>query len=154
MLSRDSHGPRAVLNALDRLIGGYEGQCAAARQDLAIAQGQLRDYDSRLGLPFAHEAYLTELASLRDQLKVALSGATTEPAEQKLPPASEIAEMIKSLKSAHSIEPRRSARAAAPQEPSSQSRPASVATLLRHPASNYRPRLSPPRRRRKSTRPR
>ena len=104
-LSRDSHGPRAVMNALDRLIGSYEGQCATARQDLAIAQGQLRDYDSRLGLPFAHEAYLTELASLRDQLKVALSGATTEPAEQKLPPASEIAEMIKSLKSTHSIEP-------------------------------------------------
>jgi len=57
-LSRESHGPRAVLNALDRLIGSYDSQAAAAAQDLAIAQGQLRDYDSRLGQPFAHGAYL------------------------------------------------------------------------------------------------
>ena len=46
-LSRDSHGPRAVLNALDRLIGSYDSQAADAAQDLAIAQGQLRDYEAR-----------------------------------------------------------------------------------------------------------
>src|SRR5271165_2302592 len=57
-LSRDSHGPRAVLNALDRLIGSHDSQAADAAQDLAIAQGQLRDYEARLGQPFAHEAYL------------------------------------------------------------------------------------------------
>src|SRR5205085_386294 len=27
MLSREHHGPRAVLNALDRLAGGYESEC-------------------------------------------------------------------------------------------------------------------------------
>jgi len=64
-LSRDSHGPRAVLNALDRLAGGYEGQAASARQDLAIAKAQLRDYEARLGQPFAHEGYLAELTGLR-----------------------------------------------------------------------------------------
>jgi len=113
-LSRDSHGPRAILNALDRLTGTYEGQLGTARQDLAIAQGQLRDYDSRLGKPFAHEDYLAELSQLRDQLKTALSrhadaaaeqaGAAPEQEAEKLPPASEIADRIKSLKSAHSID--------------------------------------------------
>ena len=53
MLSRDHRGPRAVLNALDRLAGSYQGQCDATRQDLAIAQGQLRDHQARLGTPFA-----------------------------------------------------------------------------------------------------
>jgi putative ATP-dependent endonuclease of the OLD family len=33
-----------VLNALDRLAGGYEAQAATARKDLTIAEGQLRDY--------------------------------------------------------------------------------------------------------------
>ena len=75
-----SHGPRAVLNALDRLAGSYEAQAATARQDLAIAEGQLRDYQARLGQPFAHDAYLAELTPLRDQLKAGLSGATPEPA--------------------------------------------------------------------------
>ena len=78
-LSRDSHGPRAVLNALDRLAGTYEAQAATARQDLAIAEGQLRDHQARLGRAFGHDAYLAELTGLRDQLKAGLSQATPEP---------------------------------------------------------------------------
>ena len=58
MLSRDHHGPRAVLNALDRLAGGYAEQLAAARRDLEIARTQLKDYEARVDLPFAHEQYL------------------------------------------------------------------------------------------------
>ena len=46
------------------------------RQELAIAEGQLRDYQARLGRPFAHEAYLSELTDLRDRLKAGLSQAT------------------------------------------------------------------------------
>ncbi len=42
-LARDA-GPRAVLNALDRLAESYTRQCDAAAQDLAIAEGQLRDH--------------------------------------------------------------------------------------------------------------
>ena len=64
MLSREHHGPRAVLNALDRLAGGYEPRCDTARQDLAIAEAQLRDYQARLGKPFPHDAYLAELTGL------------------------------------------------------------------------------------------
>jgi hypothetical protein len=103
-LSRDSHGPRAVLNALDRLASGYEGQCASARQDFAISQGQLRDYEVRLGQPFAHDGYLAELTGLRDQLKLVLSGTTSEPRTAPLSPTAELAERIKALKSAHSID--------------------------------------------------
>ena len=79
MLSRDHHGPRAVLNALDRLADSYAGQIDTTRQDLAIAEGQLRDHQARLGQPFAHDAYLAELTDLRDQLKAGLSQATPEP---------------------------------------------------------------------------
>jgi hypothetical protein len=103
-LSRDHHGPRAVLNAIERLTGTYEAQCDSTRQDLALAQGQLRDYEARLGSPFGHEAYLAELTRLRDQLKAGLSGAPPEPGAPPLPPVAEIAERIKALKSAHTIE--------------------------------------------------
>ena len=99
-LSRDSHGPRAVLNALDRLAGTYDAQAATARKDLAIAEGQLRDYQARLGQPFTHDAYLAELTDLRDELKAALS----EAAPQSLPPAAEVAQRIQALKAAHVVE--------------------------------------------------
>ncbi len=89
MLSRDASGPRAVLNALDRLAGSYQGQCAPPGQDLAIAEGQLRDHQARLGSPFAHDAYLAELTGLRDQLKAGLSQATPEPGADPLPPVAE-----------------------------------------------------------------
>jgi N12 class adenine-specific DNA methylase len=117
-LSRDP-GPRAVLNALDRLIDTYGAQAATARQDLAIAEGQLRDYDARLGKPFTHDAYMSELTGLRDQLKAGLSGACPEPGADPLPPAHETSERIKAIKSAHSIEPapqRHSARCLATAE--------------------------------------
>ena len=50
-LSREHHGPRAVLNALERLAGGYGSECSRVRQDLAIAESQLRDYKARLVAP-------------------------------------------------------------------------------------------------------
>jgi N12 class adenine-specific DNA methylase/predicted RNA methylase len=117
MLSRDHQGPRAVLNALDRLAGSYQGQCDATRQDLAIAEGQLRDHDARLGRAFPHDAYLAELTGLRDQLKAGLSQATPEPGA---PPVAELAERIKALRSAHTIDaaPERTApRRIAAEEP-------------------------------------
>jgi hypothetical protein len=106
MLSRDHRGPRAILNALERLASGYDSECARLRQDLAIAEAQLRDYQARLGQPFPHETYLSELTTLRDQLKAALSSTTSQSAEgeeAKATPAA-IAECIKSLKAGHSIE--------------------------------------------------
>jgi N12 class adenine-specific DNA methylase/predicted RNA methylase len=119
MLSRDSHGPRAVLNALGRLADTYQSQLAATRQELAIAEGQLRDHHARLGRPFAHDAYQSELTELRDQLKSGLSQATPPAADaaQAQPGTvpmcvAALAERIKSLKAAQTIEasPERTAR--------------------------------------------
>jgi hypothetical protein len=103
-LSRDHQGPRAVLNALERLANAYGAECVRVRQDLSIAESQLRDYQARLGQPFTHDAYLTELTGLRDQLKAGLSASNHDPAGQKGPSVSELANRIKGLKAANTIE--------------------------------------------------
>jgi N12 class adenine-specific DNA methylase/predicted RNA methylase len=108
-LCREHRGPRAVINALDRLAESYAGQMDAAGQELMIAEGQLRDHEARLGRAFAHDDYLERLGALRDQLKSGLSQATppATSAGQALPgsePVAEIAERIKALKAAHTIE--------------------------------------------------
>src|SRR5271157_80862 len=103
-LSREHQGPRAVLNAVERLAKAYGSECDRVRQDLAIAESQLRDYQARLGKPFPHDAYLSELTSLRDQLKARLSGAAQEPGNEPGPSVSELAERIKALKAANSGE--------------------------------------------------
>jgi hypothetical protein len=107
-LSRDHQGPRAVVNTLERLANGYGSECVRVRQDLAITESQLRDYRERLGKPFPHEKYLSELTDLRDQLKAGLSAAAHEAGSDKGPRVSELADKIKSLKAANTI-------AAAPQ---------------------------------------
>ena len=103
-LSRDHQGPRAVLNALERLAGGYASEIDRAQRDLGIAESQLRDYEARLGKPFPHDAYLAELTTLRDQLKAGLSGAPQEPGKEEGPSVSELSEKIKALKAANTIE--------------------------------------------------
>ena len=103
-LSQEHQGPRAVLNALERLVSGYGPECDRIRQDLAIAESQLRDYQARLGAPFLHDGYLSELTALRDQLKAGLSGKTPEPGSEPPPSVSELAARIKALKAAHNIE--------------------------------------------------
>jgi hypothetical protein len=103
-LSRDHQGPRAVLNALERLASGYGSEIVRVRQDLAITESQLRDYRERLGKPFPHESYLSELTGLRDQLKAGLSGTAHVADEAKGLDVSELAERIKALKAANSIE--------------------------------------------------
>ncbi len=103
-LSRDHHGPRAVLNALNRLTGSYARQGASTQQELTIAEGQLRDYQTRLGKPFAHDAYLTQLTSLRDQLKSGLSAPPVQENAEGEPSVADLAEQIKALKAATTIE--------------------------------------------------
>ncbi len=103
-LSRDHQGPRAVLNALERLAGGYGSECDRVQRDLGIAQSQLRDYQARLGKPFPHDSYLAELTNLRDQIKAGLPDVAQEPGKQEGPSVSELSERIKALKAAHSIE--------------------------------------------------
>jgi hypothetical protein len=103
-LSREHQGPRAVLNALERLAGGYGSECDRIRQDLAIAESQLRDYQARLGKPFEHDGYLSELTGLRDELKAGLSATAPAQDDEAKPTVSELAERIQTLKAAHSIE--------------------------------------------------
>jgi hypothetical protein len=99
-----NHGPRAVLNALENLVGGYGPECSTVQQELSIVESQLRDYKARLGSPFCHDSYLTELTALRDQLKAGLSGGTPEPNSEALPDVAQLAERIKALKASNTIE--------------------------------------------------
>ena len=77
------------------------------RQDLAIAEAQVREYQVRLGRPFLHESYLAQLTALRDQLKTCLAGLPADPSTEPLPRASDLADQINALnalKAAHTIE--------------------------------------------------
>jgi len=115
LLSREHHGPRAVLNALERLAGGYGSECERIGKDLDIAESQLRDYQARLGMLFVHEDYLVKLTALRDRLKAGLSG--NSPEEDGETSVAELAERIKALRASNTVE-------AAPERPSSQRRDA------------------------------
>ena len=103
-LSREHQGPRAVLNALERLATAYGPECDRVQQDIAIAESQLRDYQAQLGKPFTLDGYLSELTALRDQLKAGLSGAAHQSDNEEGPSVSEMAEKIKALKAANNIE--------------------------------------------------
>jgi hypothetical protein len=113
-IRRDARG-LAILNALRRLADGYEGSAESTRQELAVAESQLRDFQSRFGAPFAYDAYLQELSALREQLKVALSGVESKEGET----APDIAGRIKGLRNQNSVEPaaEREARTIAAEEP-------------------------------------
>jgi N12 class adenine-specific DNA methylase len=100
----EHQGPRAVLNALERLANGYGSECDRVQQDLAIAEAQLRDYQARVGQPFVHDAYLSELTTLRDLLKAGLSGVFPDANGESRLSASDLAEQIKALKAAHTVE--------------------------------------------------
>lgn len=103
-LSREHQGPRAVLNALERLANAYSTDCDQVRQDLTIAEAQLRDYQARLGKPFALDGYLSEMGGLRDQLKAGLSATSHDPSQVTRPTVSELAERIKVLKAGNNID--------------------------------------------------
>ncbi len=104
-LSRESQGPRACLNALDRLFSSYESRCNELRHELALSETKLRDFEARLGATFPHERYIAELSALRDELKVALS-VTQQPdgAVSKVRTAAELAGLIEALRETHKVE--------------------------------------------------
>jgi hypothetical protein len=101
---REHQGPRAALNALERLANAYGTDCTRVRQDLGIAESQLRDYQERLGKPFPHDASLSELTILRDQLKAGLSATAPVKDDEAKPAVAALAERIKSLKVAQTID--------------------------------------------------
>ena len=98
---RDNPGPRAVLNAVERLAANYGLDLDDTQASLAIAQGQYRDYEARIGTPFAHAEYERELADLRDRLKLGLSEKAAEADKESV---AQIAERIKELRAAHTVE--------------------------------------------------
>ncbi len=102
-LTRDHQGPRAVLNALERLADGYNAECERVGEELAIAESQLRDYQARLGAPFAYDGYFSGLTTLRDELKANLSGRKPD-TETKGLGVGELTERIKALKASQTIE--------------------------------------------------
>jgi hypothetical protein len=104
MLSKEHHGPRAVLNGVERLVGGYRSECDRIREELTIAEAQLRDFKERLGNPFSHDAYLTELTSLRDELKARLSGKMPEPGSEPKQSVSDLAAQIKFQMATYTID--------------------------------------------------
>ncbi len=126
-LSRESQGPRAVWNALERLFAGYDGKAAELRRDIALAEARLRDYEARLGASFPHERYIEELAALRDELKDALSAPPQqEGAGPKARAAAEVASLIHDLRGSHTVDaaaPARQARPAARSERTVATRP-------------------------------
>ena len=109
-LSQEFHGPRAILNAVERLAASCESHRIAVSNELAIAQGQLRDYEVRLGQPFPHDAYKFELTELRDRLRIALSTPSSGAGEGTILSTHEIVEQIRSLKASHTVEVTPSAR--------------------------------------------
>jgi hypothetical protein len=109
-LMRENPGPRAVLNALERLVADYEPEIKHVRGSTALKRDQLRDFESRLGRPFQHAEYAIQLTDLRDQLKLGLS----ENPPEGLPPVVEVADRIKSLREGSAVEaaPERAVRKA------------------------------------------
>jgi hypothetical protein len=108
-LSRDQPGPRAVLNALERLARSYSQEYEATGKELSLAEGQLRGYEARRGKPFLHDAYLVELERVRDSLSDALSGRPPASDQESQPSVPDLADHIKQLQAAHTIDadPRR-----------------------------------------------
>ena len=98
---RDNAGGKAVLNAVERLANSYGLEQERCEQDKAVAEGQLADYQNRLGGVFRHADYERQLTDLRDKLKAALSGK--EPVEGE-PTASELDAQIKALRASNTVE--------------------------------------------------
>ncbi|MFM7318743.1 MAG: DEAD/DEAH box helicase family protein, partial [bacterium] len=99
-LSREHQGPKAVFNAVERIAANTPARLAKLNQEREALEAQLRDYQARLGKPFQHLAYQTELTELRDRLKLSLASSGNGNAESSEPVESslEIAGKIKLLR--------------------------------------------------------
>jgi len=97
-------GPRAVLNALDRIAESIHTDVTRTTQDHSIAEAQLRDYTARLEQVFAHADYQQQLSQLRDALKERLSTSAAPKPESETVSTSELSERIRTLKASHTVE--------------------------------------------------
>ncbi len=98
---RDGAGARALLNALERIAASYGLERESAEQDKAVAEGQLSDYQTRIGAVFRHAEYGRQLTDLRDKLKAGLS--EKEPKEGE-PTVAELDARIKTLRASNAVE--------------------------------------------------
>jgi N12 class adenine-specific DNA methylase/SAM-dependent methyltransferase len=98
-LAKDSLGPRAVMNALQRLVPSYAERIERVEADIEIARTQLRDFESRASIPFVHAARLNQLTTLRDQLQLALAvpNGTPEANEASSAKSVELSSQIRGL---------------------------------------------------------
>jgi hypothetical protein len=90
-----------VLNAAKWLADSYGSACDSLRRELSIAEAQQRDFQARIGRPFGHAEYLSQLTDLRDQLKAGLSSDVQPEGAVSV---AELAERIKALRTAHTVE--------------------------------------------------
>jgi hypothetical protein len=99
-----------MLNALERLADGYESGIRHLKAEIAVKEGQLKDYEARLGREFEHKAYRCELTDLRDRLKLRLSEHSPEGGES----VADLEEKIKALRESVTVEaaPERAVRKA------------------------------------------
>lgn len=103
-LSRDHHGPRAVLNAVERIANTFESECERERGQLRLAECQLRDYEQRIDTVFEQNGYMKDLTVLRDQLKKTLSNESPSSDSDNVDSAATLAERIKQLRSTQKLE--------------------------------------------------
>lgn len=100
-LGCEHQGPRAVLNALERLCRELPEATRQTKEELALSEKQLQDYASKLNQPFTYDSYRAELDRLRGLLKSKLTAnvatADTESAE-------DLAEQIKQLSSVSQVD--------------------------------------------------
>lgn len=101
-MSQENSGPRAIFNALDKLVDRIDRRIQDATEDLTLSREQLADYQARIDRKFQHDAYLTELTQLRDQLKESLS--KDHPSEDE-PTSAEIADQIKTRIGSTTVQP-------------------------------------------------
>ena len=100
---RDHAGARAVLNAVERIAGSYAVERERAAQDQAVAEGQLVDFESRLGAVFPHVEYERQLIDLRDKLRAGLSEKAAD-AKEDGPSVAELDQQIKALRAANAVQ--------------------------------------------------
>lgn len=124
-LAGGTPGPRAVLNALDRIIEELPQRAEKVRVDIAQARKHLEDYRDRVGTPFEYEAYFSELSSLRNELNDALS--RPEMSESGRDTANELATRIKQLIDRQSVK----TTGNRPTQPLQQTTEVPIATRLR-----------------------
>ena len=70
------------------------------KAEIDVKEDQLRDYEARLGMPFTHADYMSQLTDLRGQLKLGLSEKPPEGGT----PVAELAERITGLRAANTVE--------------------------------------------------